>query len=63
MVGLESDEIIDRLFLGTMADASYIPFRNKYGITHLLNVAAEAQPAANPEGMIIKEFGWRDSEN
>ena len=63
MKELESDEIIDGLFLGTMADASYIPYRVKHGITHLVNVAAEAQPPANPDGVQIKEIAWRDSEN
>ena len=63
MKDLQSDEIIEGLFLGSMADASYIPYRMKHGITHILNVAAEAQPPANPENVEIKCIGWRDSEN
>ena len=63
MKELRSDEIIDGLFLGTCGDAGYIPFRMNYGITHLVNVAAECQPPANPEGMTIKQYAWRDGEN
>ena len=39
MRGLETDKIIDNLYLGSMGDASHLPFRAKHGITALCNVA------------------------
>ena len=62
MRGLETDQIIDKLYLGSMGDASYIPFREKHGITALCNLAIEAQPPPNPENMEIKTIAWKDSE-
>merc|ERR1712183_241964 len=44
--------------------AAYIPFRQHYNITHLVNCAKEAQePVVNSEGMEIKKCPWRDGEN
>ena len=42
MKGLESDQICEGLWLGTMGDAAYVPFREYAKITHVVNVAAEA---------------------
>lgn len=44
MNGLETSKILPGLWLGTMGDAGYEPFRQSIGVTHVLNVAAEAQP-------------------
>ena len=42
MSGLSTDKIIDRLWLGHMGDAAYLPFQKYAKITHICNVAAEA---------------------
>ena len=63
MSQLESDKIIDGLWLGHMGDAAYIPFREWAKITHIVNMSAEAQPPVNPDGVKILTKGWRDSEN
>ena len=62
MEGLETDQVMPGLYLGSMADAAYIPFREHFKITHIVNVAAEAQPPVNPDGVKILTKGWRDSE-
>ena len=47
-----------------MGDAAYVPFREHNQITHLVNVAAEAQPPVNPEGLKdIFILSWHDSES
>lgn len=63
MKEFESDKVIDNLFLGHAGDASYGPFREKHGITHICNMATEAQPTPNSEGMTVKEFPWHDPKN
>merc|ERR1719169_361871 len=48
MHGLRTDCIRPRLYLGTMADAAYWPLLQSLCVTHILNVAIEAQRAAPP---------------
>ena len=63
MKGLETDEIQQGLWLGSMGDAAYLPFREYAKISHIVNMSAEAQPPVNPEGVEIMCLAWRDSEN
>lgn len=48
MMGLKTDQIRPRLYLGNMADAAYWPLLKSLSITHVLNCAVEAQKAPPP---------------
>lgn len=48
MNGLKTDMIRPRLYIGTMADAVYLPLLKSLKITHVLNCAVEAQKAPPP---------------
>lgn len=48
MHGLRTDQIRPRLFVGTMADAAYWPLLQQLRITHVVNVAVEAQSCEPP---------------
>jgi len=64
MHGLKTDCIRPRLYLGTMADAAYWPLLQSLSITHILNVAIEAQRAQPPydgQGIDYMRLPWQDS--
>lgn len=64
MHGLKTDCIRPRLYLGTMADAAYWPLLQSLCITHILNVAIEAQRAQPPydaQGIQYMLLQWQDS--
>jgi len=64
MHGLKTDCIRPRLYLGTMADAAYWPLLQSLGVTHILNVAIEAQRAQPPfesQGIQYMMVPWHDS--
>jgi len=64
MHGLKTDCIRPRLYLGTMADAAYWPLLQSLCITHILNVAIEAQRAQPPyeaQGIAYMLLPWQDS--
>ena len=42
MKGLETDMIIKDVWIGSMGDAAYLPFREYAKITHIVNMSAEA---------------------
>ncbi|CAE8593984.1 unnamed protein product, partial [Polarella glacialis] len=48
MTGLRTDQVRPRLYVGNMADAAYWPLLKSLGITHIVNVAVEAQKAPPP---------------
>jgi predicted protein tyrosine phosphatase len=64
MHGLKTDVIRPRLYLGTMADAAYWPLLQSLCITHICNVAIEAQRAAPPydaQGIQYMMLPWQDT--
>lgn len=64
MHDLKTDCIRPRLYLGTMADAAYWPLLQSVGITHILNVAIEAQRAQPPydaQGIMYMLLPWQDT--
>eukprot|EP01006_Ploeotia_vitrea_P064400 TRINITY_DN8775_c0_g1_i1.p1 TRINITY_DN8775_c0_g1~~TRINITY_DN8775_c0_g1_i1.p1 ORF type:complete len:216 (-),score=32.41 TRINITY_DN8775_c0_g1_i1:108-755(-) len=64
---LGTDKIIDRLYLGSMADAAYLPMLLQLKVSHVVNTAAEAAEPYEAEdignGKEIKylALGLRDS--
>lgn len=64
MHGLKTDCIRPRLYLGTMADAAYWPLLQSLCITHILNVAIEAQrsqPPYDSQGILYMLLPWQDT--
>jgi hypothetical protein len=64
MHGLRTDCIRPRLYCGTMADAAYWPLVQSLCITHILNVAVEAQrgdPPYDSQGIQYMLIPWHDS--
>lgn len=64
MHGLKTDLIRPRLYLGTMADAAYWPLLQSLCITHILNVAVEAQrsqPPYDSQGILYMLMPWQDT--
>eukprot|EP00929_Paragymnodinium_shiwhaense_P048638 TRINITY_DN24563_c0_g1_i1.p1 TRINITY_DN24563_c0_g1~~TRINITY_DN24563_c0_g1_i1.p1 ORF type:complete len:553 (-),score=88.41 TRINITY_DN24563_c0_g1_i1:75-1733(-) len=54
MHGLRTDMIRPRLYVGTMADAAYLPFLKSHDIRYVVNCAVEAQKAPPPYEDLIK---------
>lgn len=64
MNSLKTDMIRPRLYVGSMADASYWPMIQQLGLTHILNVAIEAQQVEPPyksEGIRYMMLPFQDS--
>lgn len=64
MNSLKTDMIRPRLYVGSMADASYWPMIQQLGLTHILNVAVEAQhvePPYKSEGIKYMMLPLQDS--
>lgn len=64
MNSLKTDMIRPRLYIGSMADASYWPMVQQLGLTHILNVAVEAQqvdPPYKSEGIKYMMLPLQDS--
>mmetsp|Transcript_13461 Transcript_13461/g.30527 ORF Transcript_13461/g.30527 Transcript_13461/m.30527 type:complete len:482 (-) Transcript_13461:55-1500(-) len=65
MKGLRTDMIRPRLYVGSMADAAYMPLLESLGVTHVLNCAVEAQHRASPpyesKGIVYYQLPLQDT--
>mmetsp|Transcript_8992 Transcript_8992/g.16221 ORF Transcript_8992/g.16221 Transcript_8992/m.16221 type:complete len:481 (-) Transcript_8992:62-1504(-) len=65
MKGLRTDMIRPRLYVGSMADAAYMPLLESLAVTHVLNCAVEAQHRASPpyesKGIVYYQLPLQDT--
>jgi len=59
-----TDQIEDRLFLGGVADAAYLPFLREAGITHIICCAAEVIPVPYKDANLFEYhcLVWEDDQ-
>lgn len=62
MTGLETDLIVDGLWLGQVGDSCFPPFLAHAGITRVVNCAAEVE-RPTMDGIEVFSLKWRDSED
>lgn len=62
MVGLETDLMIEQLWLGQVGDACFEPFLSYAKISRIVNCAAEIE-RPTMEGIEVFSLKWRDSED
>mmetsp|Transcript_58757 Transcript_58757/g.140025 ORF Transcript_58757/g.140025 Transcript_58757/m.140025 type:complete len:487 (-) Transcript_58757:65-1525(-) len=65
MKGLRTDMVRPRLYVGSMADAAYMPLLESLAVTHVLNCAVEAQHRASPpyesKGIVYYQLPLQDT--